>query len=275
MANASDIAKQLQAAPAPAKGTTLKALLANVNYRQRFEEVLGENAPAFVSSILSAAAANEALGACEPISIISAAMIAATINLPITPSLGFAHIVPYKGFAQFQVGWKGLVQLALRTNAYYTIHASRVYEGELLEYDHITGAFKYNTKARTGEKIEGYVSYFRLLSGFEKYYYMPCDEVMSHGKTYSMSFRKERGLWVEDPDAMSLKTVTKLNLSKWGILSTAMQKAIRYDQSVVTSIDAEAEPTYPDNPQNALPQATAALPASAVENMGDGPGELK
>lgn len=221
---------------------TLGVLLDSVAIRKRFTEVLGKKAPGFISSILAAVGTNDKLKVCDPMSVISSAAIAATLDLPINPSLGFAHIVPYGGKAQFQMGWRGFVQLAMRSGQFKTMNVAAVYEGELLDHNRITGEMTFG--AATGTNVIGYVAYFKLLNGFEKYYYMTRAEVEKHGKRYSKSFTSEGGQWQQNFDAMALKTVIKMLLSKFGILSIEMQRAIETDQAVITE---EGTPEYVDS----------------------------
>lgn len=135
---------------------TLKALITQESVQARFENVLGNKSNVFISSLMSAVRGNQQLQLCEPESIISSAMIAATLDLPITPGLGMAHIVPYKQVAQFQVGWKGFIQLALRTGKYKTINATEIYEGQIKGRNPFTGDIEFNIKA-TSEEVIGYL----------------------------------------------------------------------------------------------------------------------
>lgn len=221
-----------------AAAITLQGLLDRDEVKSRFKEMLGQKSAGFTSSILSAVNTNPALKDADPMSVVAAAAIAASLDLPINPNLGFAHIVPYKdrngkSIAQFQMGWKGFVQLGLRTGQYENIHAAAVYEGELANYDRFTGEVTFNPDGRTSDKIVGYVAYFKLLNGFKKWHWMTVEEVMAHGKKYSKSFSKETSQWKQNPDAMALKTVIKLLLSKFGILSIGMEKAIQADQAII------------------------------------------
>lgn len=222
---------------------TLKGLLATVNVRKRFEDMLGERAGAFISSILSAVAGNKHLQACDPTSVVSAAAIAASLDLPINQSLGFAHIVPYKNVAQFQLGWRGLVQLAQRTGAYKTLHRAIVYEGQLVRADNFKGTFEFQ-EDRKSDKVIGYYFYFQLLNGFEKGIYWPREKCEAHGRRYSRSY--DSGPWTKDFDAMALKTVLKDGLSKWGVMSTKMELANRFDQAAVKEEAGELKPEYID-----------------------------
>lgn len=224
----------------------IKSLFETEAINKRFAETLGENAGLFKSSILSAVNANNQLQDAEPMSIIASALIAASLKLPITPSLGLAHIVPYKGVATFQMGWKGFVQLGLRSGQYKTMNATVVYEGQLVKNDSFTGEIEFQA-TKTSDKIVGYLFYFKLLNGFEKYTYWTKEECKSHAKKYSASYRNKKGKWVDDFDAMSLKTVVKMGLSKWGVLSVDMQKAYEVDESF--------EGDYPDNQDEPVREA--------------------
>lgn len=226
----------------------LKAMLAGESVKQRFKEILGQKAPGFISSILSVTNSNALLQKAEPTSIMNAAVIAATLDLPINGSLGFAYIVPYSGQAQFQIGYKGLVQLAMRSGQYKTINVSEVYEGEIKSVNRFTGEYEFGEK--TSDKVVGYMAYFKLINGFEKYMYMTKEEAEKHGKKYSQTFKRGTGLWASEFDTMSKKTVLKMLLSKFGILSIEMQRGIQFDQSVVhgdiNNIE-EATAEYVDN----------------------------
>lgn len=234
----------------------VKSLLEMPAIKKRFDDVLGSQSPAFVSSIISAVNSNSYLKRCDPMSVVSSAAIAASMNLPINSSLGFAHIVPYGNVAQFQMGWRGFVQLALRSGEYKTINAAIVYEGQIKDHNQFTGEMTFNQSAKS-EKIEGYLLYFRLLNGYEKYFYMTADECEKHGKRYSQTYQKNKGRWVEDFDAMALKTVVKMGLSKYGILSVEMRRAIEVDQA---TFDENGNPVFVDRPEEQLPAGSYEAP---------------
>lgn len=208
----------------------VKKELAAEEMKKRFESVLGEKAAAFMASITSLVGSKTNFNEVAPPTILAAAFIAATLDLPINPNLGFAYIIPYKNVAQFQMGYKGFIQLALRTGQYKTINATEIYEGELVERNRLTGVIKIDTGQKKSDTIIGYAAYFQLVNGFEKSLYMSLDEIQAHGKRYSQSYAKPEGLWRNNLHAMALKTVLKMLLSKYGILSTQMQRAIGSDQ---------------------------------------------
>lgn len=228
----------------------LKTLLGRDEVKNRFQEIMGKKAPGFISSILSLTNSNALLQKAEPHSILNAAVVAATLDLPINPNLGFAAIVPYGNTAQFQLQYKGLVQLAMRSGQYKTINVSEVYEGEIKNVNRFTGDYEFGE--RTSDTVVGYMAYFKLVNGFEKYSYMTVGEIKEHAGRYSKTYQRGGGVWKDNFDAMAKKTVLKLLLSKFGILSIEMQRAQTFDQSsiksdlTVTDVD-EAEIEYVDN----------------------------
>jgi recombination protein RecT len=240
----------------PSPIQSLKGLLNSEYVKKRFLEVMGEKATAFIASILNAAQKNPELAKCEPNSILSSAMVAATLDLPIDSNLGFSAIVPYNtkrkdaqgrdywvSLAQFQIMYKGFIQLALRSGQYKTINVSPIYEDEFESYDIITGDIIIHPveggyrEREDLEKIIGYVAFFRLLNGYERLEYWSLKKIEAHGKRYSKSFSNPNGLWKKDPHAMYAKTVLKNTLSRWGILSVTMQSAIVADQAVIKEFD--------------------------------------
>lgn len=226
----------------------LAKLLGRLDIKKRFEDILGKKAPGFISSIMSVVNSKTELKGVDPMSTLASAVVAATLDLPINPNLGFAYIVPYKGSAQFQMGYKGFIQLAIRSGQYETIHASDVYEDELKFWNPITGEFALTDKdtwkqREAGEinKVVGYVAFFKLLNGFRKYLYMTTPQITKHAQKYSQSFGSNFGRWKLDFPVMALKTVIKLLLSKYGILSIEMQRALDVDQAVVSGIDPDKQ----------------------------------
>ncbi len=223
----------------------LKSLMAAPQIKARFEEMLGKRSASFMSSIISAVNANPSLKKADPMSVISSAAVAAAMDLPINSSLGFAHIVPYGDQAQFQIGWKGFVQLAMRSGQYRTINLTPVLEGQIKNHNQFTGEMEFQQEARSDKQI-GYLLYFKLLNGYEKYFYMTKEQCTAHGKRYSKSFAKGHGRWAEDFEAMALKTVAKMGLSKYGVLSLDMQKAFEVDQA---AINEDGQAHYVDQPE--------------------------
>lgn len=220
--------------PTPAKWT-VERLVKTDAVQRRFQELLGDKAAGFMSSIINVTNSNTALAKCEPQSVLASAAVAAALDLPIDPNLGFSYVVPYGNRAQFQLGYKGYIQLAMRTGAYKTINVCEVYEGELLVIDRFRGHYEFGE--RTSDKVVGYIAYYSLLNGFEKFLYMSMEEVEAHAKRYSKTYSSSRGVWKTNFDEMAQKTVLKRLLSKYGILSIEMQLSLQADQATVTMDD--------------------------------------
>ena len=199
-----------------------------------------QKAEIFKTSLLNTVNSTALWEKVNPLSIIQSALISTTLDLPINQNLGFAYLIPYGTNAQFQIGYKGLIQLAQRTGQYQTISASEVREGQIKDYDPLKGV-QFDWTVTDGEII-GYVAYFKLINGFEKYHYMANKDIQGHGKKYSKTYAN--GPWKTDFDAMAKKTVLKQLISKFGIMSVEMQDAVVKDQQI---IDKEGNGEYADN----------------------------
>lgn len=235
---------------------TVSSLISNDEIRTKFDDVLGKKSNGFVASLI-AASKNDLKGV-EPNSVLRSAMTAATLDLPIDKNLGFAYIVPYNNKktgvkeAQFQLSYKGYIQLAIRSGQYKTINAIEVYEHEIARTNRLTGEVEFNENDSqiNRNKVVGYMAYFKLINGFEKAIYMSKEEMEAHAKKYSQSYSSKKdwavksSLWTTDFDSMALKTVLKRLISKYGIMSIEMQTAVLNDQAV---IDENNNPKYVDN----------------------------
>jgi recombination protein RecT len=226
---------------------TLKSILRDEGYQNRFKELLGARSAQFVSSVLSV---GTSLGAdCDPNSIIASAMTAATLDLPVDKNLGFAWIVPYKKgdrkLAQFQMGYKGYIQLGLRTGQYERMNA-RVINAEAFQgWDEVGEPVIDWSQIDESKPSVGYVFAFKLVNGFTKIAFWPKERVEAHAKKYSQSYKGNYDSpWKSNFDSMALKTVVKNELAKWGIMSIEMLKAIKHDQATKQSL--EDEPEFPD-----------------------------
>lgn len=226
------------------KQHTTKSFFEQSFIKKRFEDLLGKRSSSFLTSVLQVVASNELLAKADPMSIFNASLMAATLDLPINNNLGFAYIVPYAGKAQFQLGYKGFIQLAQRSGQFKTISATPIYEGQLVESNPLTG-FRFDFSI-TSDKVIGFAAYFELLNGFQKTFFMPIDKMEAHGKKFSKTFEKNGSLWKTDFEGMGVKTVIKLLLSKYAPLSIEMQKAVIVDQAVINNEDA-TDITYIDN----------------------------
>jgi recombination protein RecT len=260
---------------------TFNQTITSPSTQKYLDDLLHERKGQFVSNLTALVANNANLQECEPFTLMFAALKATALNLPIEPSLGMAHVIPYKNKkrgvteAQFQIGYKGFQQLALRTGQYKHINTTEVRQGEIGKRNRLTGEIDWNWIDDEAKRLEtpiiGYVNYFCLLNGFESTFYMSKEEMNAHALRYSQTYKstisyvKEQSKWTTDFDAMALKTVIKLNLSKNGVLSTELQDAIRADQSVMRE---ENKYEYDDNDEQSIIDAQKAQEvASKFENF--------
>lgn len=287
----------------------LKSVLHAPSIQEQFANVLKDHKDAFVTSIIDLYNSDSQLQACNPNQVVAEALKAATMNLPINRALGFAYIVVFNNSVKqpdgtwvkvptptFVPGYKGYIQLAMRTGQYRTINADLVYEGEVRKVNKLTGEIAFDGE-RTSDKVAGYFCYFELLNGFAKTLYMTVHDMASYAKRYSPSVKKETTIeqleklantsivskkvgWEGNFNDMALKTVIRRLLSKYGYLSIEMQGAMAADDDTmsnrdmvldganaqVINIDTTFEPVSP-----APAQSLASAPA-ASEEPADGPG---
>ncbi|AOF54477.1 recombinase RecT [Rodentibacter caecimuris] len=249
---------------------TLKDFLSHPIILEKVKALVNKNAATFTTSIMQIVNSNTMLKNAVPMSVFNAACMAATLNLPLQNGLGFAYMVPYQRSykdkdgkwqkvteAQFQISYKGLIQLAQRSGQFKRLVAVPVYEKQLIEEDPINGyVFDWKQKPEQNEKPIGYYAYFQLVNSFTAELYMTEEEVNQHAQRYSQTYRtyldkKSRGekatsVWVDNFDSMALKTVMKLLLSKQAPLSVEMQSAVLADQAVVKDAE-KGEFSYVDN----------------------------
>lgn len=235
MATTTGIELKKNTITAAKEAKTLKGMLEMPAYKNKFNEMLGKKAAGFMSSIIAVTNNNKYLAKANPATVIGAAAQAAMLDLPINQSLGFAYIVPYGNEAQFQLGYKGYIQLAQRSGQYVDIGAKTVYEGELEYENRLLDKFKFGE--RTGDKVIGYLAYFRLTNGFEKMLFMELNEMIAHAKKYSKNYKGGTDKWgLTDFNTMAEKTVLKRLLSKYGPLSiesVQMSQALANDGGVM------------------------------------------
>lgn len=230
-------------------------------------------ANSFMSSVISVANGNPQLRKAEPMSIIGAAMVAATMQLQVIPTLGQCYIIPYGKKAQFQVGYLGLLQLCQRSGQFKKILAAPVHEGEYVSGDEFDEEYVFDKKQKKSDKVIGYMAKFELLNGFTKVAYWDIDKVKAHATKFSQAFRAGfNSPWKSDFDAMAQKTVLK-SILKFAPKSIEMQNAVTFDQSVVNTntsdvqdldIDAFA-PEYVDNIESEKKENIAAKAAEAAK----------
>lgn len=244
----------------------MNSMLDSEGYRKRFNDLLGKRSAQFVSSMVTMVTASPQLQKAfqdSPLTIIQSALKAAAFNLPIDPALGQAYIVPFNDYksgktnAQFIMGYKGLIQLAIRTGAYSKLNVTDVRQGELISFDRLTEdieiSFVQDETEREKLPIIGYCCFFRLTNGFEKCVYMSLDQIEAHEKRHRKG-RDRSPIWNTDFDAMAKKTVLRLTLSKWGLLSidyqTADEQTVQAAQDIASgAIDDESEDTVTVTPE--------------------------
>lgn len=239
--------------------TMLNALLDSEGYRKRFDELLGKRAPQFISSIISTVNADSKLQQAfvnAPVTVIQAALKAATFDLPIDTTLGYAYIVPYNNKkengsyqmeATFVIGYRGMLQLAMRTGCYEKINVVDVREGELKRYDRLTEDveidFVEDEDARETLPIVGWCGYFRMTNGMEKTIYMTRRQIERHEEKNRKGKYMGKG-WRENFDSMAAKTVLRRLIGKWGLMSIDYQRA---DAATLAAAQAIATGRFDDN----------------------------
>lgn len=224
----------------------LNSLLNNNAIQQTLKSSLKENSGAFSASVMNLFNNDKLLQQCEPKLVLAEALKAVALKLPIEKQLGFAYIIPFKDHGvpkpQFQMGYKGYIQLAMRTGEYRYINADRVYEGELKSVDKLTGAVELSGK-KTSDEVIGYFAYIETLNGFSKTFYWSKEQVVAHAKRYSKSYQKGSSIWRDNFDEMAIKTVLRNLLSHYGIMSIEMSRAFTDE---ITPAEAETAETPED-----------------------------
>lgn len=230
---------------------TIKDLLDQSSIKDRIREVLASKAQTFTASLLSLTSSNDNLKNCEPNTVFIAALTAASLDLPINQNLGYAYIIPYNDknrglVAQFQLGYRGMLQLAQRSGQFETLNVTDVRLGEIKSINRMTGVIDFESIEEGRDKLEtiGYLAYFKLLNGFSKTLYMTVEEIKKHGTKYSQTFKKGYGVWKDDFDVMAKKTVMKLLIARYAPMSVELNRAVISDQAVLKDIE---EPEYIDN----------------------------
>lgn len=268
----------------------LKKILSTDEIQTRLREMLGNRASSFTNSIINLMSGKRELQACTPQSVVKSAMISASVNLPIDPALGFAAIVPYGSEATWQIMYKGVIQLCIRSGQYESIHDTEVYRDELESYNPITGEVRFKDlveyKMRPKHDwadVVGFYCRFKLLKGFHASLYMTKEEVMAHAERYSRAYQydlkshKQSCPWSTDPIAMGRKTVILGLLKRYGIMSVEMQDAIvsdSEDENYRKPVDSTPiEPTNGRQPfgfqKQQEPQDGGNDPAGDTEDQGE------
>lgn len=223
-------------------GKSLKDLLKAPAIQNQLSNLLNDRSSQFASSLITLASNDPQLNDAEPMSIISGAMQAAQLSLPLEKQFGFVYLIPFntknqqtkqwEKKAQFVLGYKGYIQLAQRSGQYSRINVGNVYEGQLKSWNPFREELEFDPQGKVNDEVVGYFGYFQLLNGFEKTVYWTKEQIEDHRIQNNKGKNKQQlsGVWASNYDAMAQKTVLRSMLSRWGILSTEMQQAILADE---------------------------------------------
>ena len=225
----------------------MTAYLTQDSVKQQINNVIGgKNGTRFITSIVSAVQTNPALQECTNQSILSAALLGETLNLSPSPQLSYFYMVPFNDtkrgckVAQFQIGYKGLIQLAIRSGQYKKINVLSIKKGELEYFDPLNEEIKVKLMvddwdAREKAETIGYYASFELTNGFKKAMYWSKAQMENHALTYSAGYKAKKGytFWERDFNKMAEKTMLKQLLSRWGIMTTELIQAIDADEAVI------------------------------------------
>jgi recombination protein RecT len=254
---------------------TFSAFLAQDAMKKKINEMVGgEKGQQFITSIISAVSTNPQLAECDNSSIVSAALLGQALNLSPSPQLGQYYMVPFNDskrgckVAQFQIGYKGYIQLAIRSGQYKKLNVLAIKEGELKKYDPLNEELEVqlieNEEEREKATTIGYYAMFEYLNGFRKTIYWSKEKMEAHALKYSMGYRAKKGytFWEKDFDGMAYKTMLRQLISKWGIMSVdlTMQKALESDMAVIND---NGTYDYVDNNSNVEDEP---IPVETVES---------
>ena len=242
----------------------IASFLAKEAVKANVESVVGvKDSQRFISSVVSAVQTNPSLAECTNSSILSAALLGHSLNLPQSPQIGMFYLVPFNDKkrnvteATFQLSYRGMLQLAMRSGQYKAINVTDIREGEIASYNPIEDAYEFTPETDINKRMSlpiiGYYAYFEMINGFKKGIYWSKEQIEAHAKKYSATYRKGYGLWVTDFDAMAKKTMLRQLISKWGIMSVEMERAYVGDQAVIRE-DGTVDyiDNIPDEPEKAV-----------------------
>jgi recombination protein RecT len=257
----------------------LKTVLSHPDVQLQFKNAMGKHADSFTASLIDVYGGDNYLQKCDPTAVIQEALKAAVLKLPVSKGLGFAYIVPYGNSPQFQIGYKGMIQLAMRSGQMKILNADAVYEGELGATNRLTGMFEL-TGQKKSNLIIGYFVYMELINGFQKAEYWTKDAVTEHAKKFSKSFNSPNSAWKSDFDSMAKKTVLRSVLGKYAPMSVEFMTAMTYDNEELEKPEAkditdEAHETKsPSTPPPAQSDKSAASPQTTSPKLTSSKTEL-
>lgn len=240
---------------------SLTAYLSNDAVKNQINNVIGgKNGQRFIASIVSAVQATPSLKECDNASIVSSALLGESLKLSPSPQLGHYYMVPFNDskrgckVAQFQLGYKGYIQLAIRSGQYKKINVVAIKEGELVRFDPLNEEIEVNLiqdeEERENANTIGYYAMFEYTNGFRKAIYWSKAKMEAHALKYSKGYKAKKGytFWEKDFDGMAFKTMLRQLISKWGIMSIDMQTAIDSDMAVINE---DGSRDYVDNYEEA------------------------
>lgn len=248
---------------------TVKNYMRSPEIMERFAEAIGEQrAAAYISSVMLAVSQNDYLQKCTPQSIAVSAMRAATLRLSCDPATGQAHLVPFKNKATLIVGYKGMVQMALRTGKYRYLNVYAVKEGQEVTEDWRTGHHNLAGK-KTGNTVIGHLLSFALVTGFEKTFYMTVEEIHEHAKKYSKSYGYKDSPWSTNSFEMEQKTLIRLGLGKWGYFDPHDVMAMGQSDEVIDELPEQGEVTITEPVKHTEAELLSGLGYDVDEKTGE------
>lgn len=267
------------------KPNSVKGLLDSPVVKNKFKDLLKNKAAQFTSSLITLVNNDSYLSDADPMSIITGAMQAAQLDLPLEKQFGFAYLVPFNTKegnrwvkkAQFVLGYRGYIQLAMRSGQYRSINVGTIYEGQLKGWNPLTEELEFDPEAKESDEVVGYFGYFKMLNGFEKTVFWTKENVEQHRINNSKNRDKKAltGVWASNYDAMAQKTVLRNLLSKWGILSIEMQKAILTDESDADEQEVDIKDVTSDVESNVIEAINTENVAITEEDVKDLPTPTK
>ncbi len=266
MSNKQELIKAQQEAKAKLNAIPFASFINQGAIQNRIIKTIGsERGQRFITAIVSVVNNNSSLAECTNDSIYSGALLGESLNLSPSPQLGHYYLVPFKDkekgkVAQFQLGYKGYLQLAIRSGYYKKINVLDIKEGELIKYNPLDEEIEVNLiedeEKREKAKTIGYYAMFEYINGFKKTLYWSRNKMIEHAKKYSQGYRADLSkgtsytFWSKDFDGMAFKTMLRQLISKWGIMSIEMQNAVEKDMAVINE---DGTPDYVDNKKTEEP----------------------
>ncbi len=264
---------QLATNPQTTAIENIRAYIQSPQIMPRFQEILGKHAGAYIASVMIQVSGNKDLMECSGESIAKSALRAASLKLSCDPATGYAYLVPFKvrgvPTCNLIVGYKGYQQLALRTHRYEDINLAKIYDGQTVIEDQLSGRHQI-AGLPVSRKVIGYIFYFKLKDGFSKTFYMSVEDCMEHGQRYSKTFNYDSSLWKTNPAVMCEKTVVRMALSKWGVLDpndADELEAIDAENEGADIIDSEYTPSSRENAKEQAEEERATDPEAYLMGL--------